>query len=475
VTQDAQDFLFSANRYFYDFEDLVAGNLYRLSVAAFYNGVWSTFSSITIATVPGLLAPLIQSITGTRTVIIDWLDLNLPPENETKQLLQIATNNVVLTENSPTSIEILPDVVSRQEILANSNVIYQFRMKAINEDNGKQSAWSPITQYADVITPPVPQLFDRNQTSIEVNYTNYNTATLYEIGYKLSSDDNQPENWENFTVTYSQAVAASFRKTFSGLESNTSYDIRYRVLFTINNNESYTPYAIQTITTLAPFELTATPTVTTVSNTYNSITIRVKNNEPGSVAVYAKRITDPTPPIADLDPVNDLIGVIPNQNGTLDIPFTNLPDELEEYFFAVQVRILNESKLRSNLLLYSEFTSDFPEIGVPTNWRTISTSRPFSDRIDWEVGWGAPTIGAEFHTGYEIQEFTWPSDFGRPNVTLTSPGVFGVGTNVVTRSGTTLGDFQSPPRYTSTTEIRVRSVNSFGKKSAYTTFRTFSA
>ena len=468
-TDDAQEFLFSANRYFYDFKDLTAGNLYRLSVAAFYNGVWSNFASITIATVPGLIAPLIQEISGTRTINIDWLDQNLPPDNETLQLLQYGTNNIIFTENSPTPIEILPDVVTRQVILDDSNVIYKFRMKAVNEDTNEQSAWSPVTQYAHVITPDLPQLFDRDQTSIEVTFENLNTATLYEIGYKLSSDDDEPENWENFSLTYAQAVAASFRKTFPSLEPSTSYDFRYRVLFNINNNEVYTPYGISTIATLTPFELTATPTITTVSTNYNEIVLRVRNNEPGSVAVYAN-ITSET----SNDEPQTLIGVIESEDGTLDITFDNLPDELTEYFFAIQVRTVNETKLRSNLLVYSEFTSDFPEIGVPTNWRTISTSRPFNDRIDWEVGWGAPTgPGSEFHSGYDIQYFSYFTTSGRPTVTTETPGVTRVGTNVVTKIGSELGGINNnPPRRG---EIRVRSVSSFGKVSPYTTFRVFTS
>jgi hypothetical protein len=243
-------------------------------------------------------------------------------------------------------------------------------------------------------------------------------------------------------------------------------------MFNINNNDEYTPYALTTIATLAPFVLTATPTITTVANTYNSITLRIKNNEPGPVAVYADRITNTTPPIAE---PQTLIGVIQNQNGTLDVPYTNLPTHLTEYFFAIQVRLLNESKLRSNLLVYSEFTTDFPEIGPPTNWRVISTSRPFNDRIDWEVGWDAPTgPGSEFHSGYQIQYFSYFTDTPRPTVTTESPGVEPViGTNILTRSGSELGGINNNPPKRG--EIRIRSVSSFGKKSAYTPFFTFTS
>jgi hypothetical protein len=283
---------------------------------------------------------------------------------------------------------------------------------------------------------------------------------VYETSYKLSSS----ETWEDYSFTLNQMTAASFRQTFAGLDPNTSYDFRYRVLFPLQigatQSDVYTPYGISTITTLAPFDLTATPTVTTVSTTYNSITLRILNNEPSGVAVYADLGTSEPSTVR---------GVIQNQNGTLDITFTNLSTQLAEYDIAVQVRILNESKLRSNLLIYSEFTSDFPEIGVPTNWRTISVVTS-GDYRDWVVGWGPPTgAGSEFFTGYNIQRFRWFSDQGRPTVTTESPGVSGL-TGAVDASGSIT--FQ--PAYITHDEIRVRSVNSFGKKSAYTSFRVFS-
>jgi hypothetical protein len=226
-------------------------------------------------------------------------------------------------------------------------------------------------------------------------------------------------------------------------------------------SDVYTPYGISTITTLAPFDLTATPTVTTVSTTYNSITLRILNNEPGSITVYADLGTS--------EP-STLRGVIQNQNGTLDIAFTNLPTQLTEYDIAIQVRTVNEVKLRSNLLIYSEFTSDFPEIGIPSNWRTISDtgSTGPGGRRDWVVGWGAPTgAGSEFFTGYNIQRFSWYEDQTRPTVTTESPGVSGL-TQATEASGTIF--------YTEEflrDEIRVRAVNQFGKKSAYTSFRIF--
>jgi hypothetical protein len=231
-------------------------------------------------------------------------------------------------------------------------------------------------------------------------------------------------------------------------------------------SDVYTPYGISTITTLAPFAVTATPTVTTVSTDYETITIRILNNEPSGVAVYVDLGTS--------EP-STLRGVIQNEDGTLDITFDNLPDELTEYDIAVQVRILNESKLRSNLLIYSEFTSDFPEIGVPTNWRVISSSRPFNDRIDWQVGWAAPTgPGSEFHSGYQIQYFKYFTNTARPTVTTESPGVEAViGTNILTRSGSELGGINNNPPMRG--EIRIRSVNSFGKKSAYTSFFVFTS
>ena len=460
IGQSAQDFLFSSNRYTYNFTGLTAGNVYRLGVSALFNGVYSTFAVVTLATVPGLLPPSIQSITGTRTIDIDWNDLNVTPDNETLQLLQFGTNNLILTENSPTPIEIPADVVTKRLILDSSNVIYQFRMRAVNEDTNEQSIYSAITQYAHVISPDLPQMFDRDQTSIEITYRNYPTATLYEISYKLSSDADEPENWEEVSLTYAQAVVGSFRRTFAGLDQNTSYDIRYRVLFNINDNEVYTPYATQTISTLAAFLVTATPTVTTVSTAYNAITIRVRNNEPGAVAVYANQTTENS----NTEP-QTLIGVIQNQNGTLDIPFTGLPTQLTEYFFAVQVRLLNESKLRSNLIVYSEFTSDFPEIGVPTNFNVTTTTS--GDFRDWTVTWGAPTgAGSEFHTGYDIQQFRWFDNQGRPTVTTETPGVSAAGTNITTRSGV----IQFLQATATNDEIRVRSVNQFGKKSAYTSF-----
>jgi hypothetical protein len=281
-------------------------------------------------------------------------------------------------------------------------------------------------------------------------------------------------------VSYLDAANANFRRNFPGLIPNLLYDFRYRVLFNINGQQVYSPYAVNSISTLAPFDLTATPTVSTVSNTYNSITIRVQNNEPGSVAVYAKRFTTigtaPTPPIDDLDPVADLVGVIPNQNGTLDIPFTNLPTPpLREYFFAVQVRDINQIKLLSNMIVYSEFTTDFPEIGVPANFRTIantvSGSFPNTFR-DWVVGWDPPSTanGGEFLSGYTVQQFRWFGDQGRPTVTETSPGVQNVGTNVQTRSG----GISRNANYAIIDEVRVYSRNQFGKRSAYTSFITFS-
>ena len=461
VTDDASEFLFSGVRYFYDFENLTAGNLYLLSVAAFYNGVWSNFATVTVATVPGLISPQITSITGTRTIQVNWTDGNLPPENETLQLLQFGTTNILLTENTPTPIEIPADVVTRQVILDDSNVRYQFRMRAVNEDTNEQSLYGFIHQYVHAVTPVLPTLFNRDQTSISINYEPYTTATVYETSYKLSSS----ETWEDYSFTLNQMTAASFRQTFAGLDPNTSYDFRYRVLFPLQigatQSDVYTPYGISTITTLAPFDLTATPTVTTVSTTYNSITLRILNNEPGSITVYADLGTS--------EP-STLRGVIQNQNGTLDITFDNLPDELTEYDIAVQVRILNESKLRSNLLIYSEFTSDFPEIGIPSNWRTISDTGTTQEGgfRDWIVGWGAPTgAGSEFFAGYNIQQFRWYEDETRPTVTTESPGVSGL-----TQSTQASGSIAYNPEFTRD-EIRVRAVNQFGKKSAYTSFRIF--
>jgi hypothetical protein len=376
----------------------------------------------------------------------------------------------LLTENTPTPIEIPADVVTRQVILDDSNVRYQFRMRAVNEDTNEQSLYGAIRQYVHAVTPVLPTLFNRDQTSISINYEPYTTATLYETSYKLSSS----ETWEDYSFTLNQMTAASFRQTFAGLDPNTSYDFRYRVLFTINSDDVYTPYAPSTITTLAPFTVTATPTVTTVSTDYETITIRILNNEPSGVAVYADLGTS--------EP-STLRGVIQNEDGTLDITFDNLPDELTEYDIAVQVRILNESKLRSNLLIYSEFTSDFPEIGIPSNWRTTlnqlsGSPNPIDgslDRRDWAVAWGAPTgAGSEFHSGYDIQQFNWFSNTGRPTVTLTSPGFSEVGTNVTERSGSVFGDTARPTTYNAYTEIRVRSRNQFGKVSPYTSFFVFS-
>jgi hypothetical protein len=467
----ANDFLFTAGRYSYEFTGLTAGNLYLLGVSAFYNGVWSNFATVTVATVPGLVSPQITSITGTRTVQVNWTDGNLPPENETLQLLQFGTTNILLTENTPTPIEIPADVVTRQVILDDSNVRYQFRMRAVNEDTNEQSLYGFIHQYVHAVTPVLPTLFNRDQTSISVNYEPYTTATLYETGYKLSSS----ETWEDYSFTLNQMTAASFRQTFAGLDPNTSYDFRYRVLFPLQigatQSDVYTPYGISTITTLAPFDLTATPTVTTVSTTYNSITLRILNNEPGSITVFADLGTS--------EP-STLRGVIQNQNGTLDIAFTNLSTQLTEYDIAIQVRTVTEVKLRSNLLIYSEFTSDFPEIGVPTNFRVtqnvLTAPNPIdgsNDNRQWTVAWNAPTgPGSEFLTNYEAQVVVWYSDTGRPTVTLTSPPPGSTGLNTET-GGTVFGDKARPVRYTSYNEVRVRSVNQFGKRSAYTAFFVF--
>jgi len=461
----ADEFLFSGTRYFYDFEDLTAGNLYRLEVAAFYNGVWSNFAAVTVSTVPGLVAPFITDITGNRTITIEWEDANLPPDNETLQLLQYETNNVVFTETTPTPIEILPDVVSRQVILESSNVLYKFRMKAVNEDNNEQSAWSPFVQYAHVIAPDNPQLSTRTQNSIEIDFENLNTVNLYEIGYKLSSEDDEPQNWENFSLTYAEAVAANFRKTFPGLDPDTSYDFRYRALFIINSQEVYTPYAVNQIATLAPFVLTATPTITTVSTDYNTIVIRVTNNEPGQVIVYADLGTNEPLPIR---------GVISNENGTLDITFDNLPDELAEYDIAIQVRVSNEQKLRSNLLLYSEFTSDFPEIGVPANFRTVSNIRIPDDERDVVVGWGPPTIGQEFLLRYEIERRVWESN--RPN---DDGGSFEFPRSLtIVQLNPNITSYQWDESYDSAFRtdfsFRVRAVNSFGKVSPWSSVLSYS-
>jgi len=481
IVGSPQSFLFTQGRYSVELTDLIAGNIYRINVAARFNGVWSSYASVTVATVPGLVEPQITSITGTRTATVNWVDSNIPPTNETLQYLQFAPTTVILTENTPPPLEIPADIITREVILDESNTVYQFRMKAINENTGEQSAWSSIFQYADIRTPLIPQLFDRLQTNIEITYSNFPTATLYELGIKLNSLDDIESNWENFSLTYTQAAGANFRRNFVGLLPNTLYDIRYRVLFTINGQEVYTPYSTNTIATLAAFLQTATPTISTVSNTYNSITLRVQNNEPGSVAVFIKRQpvigTAPTPPVPEPDSIDDLVGVIPTQNGTLDIPFTNLPiPPLREYFFAIQVRVITEVKLRSNLVVYSEFTTDFPEIGTPTNWRTTLNTVPSfdTDRRDWAVAWNPPTgAGSEFHSNYDIQQISWFSDTGRPTVTTESPGVQRVGLNVTERSGTVFGDRARPIRYVAYNEIRVRSVNQFGKVSAYTGFLVF--
>jgi hypothetical protein len=301
---------------------------------------------------------------------------------------------------------------------------------------------------------------------------------LYELGIKASSLEDIESNWDNFSVSYLDAANANFRRNFPGLTPNLLYDFRYRVLFNINGQEVYSPYATNTISTLAPFDVAATPTISTVSNTYNSITIRVRNNEPGQVAVYAKRFptigTAPTPPIADLDEATDLIGIITTQNGTLDIPFTNLPTPpLREYFFAIQVRDVSQIKLLSNMVVYSEFTTDYPEIGVPSNFQTVVNTTDGTFR-DWGVSWGAPTgPGSEFHAGYDRQSFNWFSDLGRPTVTEVSPGYSEVGTGTTTAAGS-IRRRDTAPFYITYNEIRVRSRSSFGKRSAYTGFLVFS-
>jgi hypothetical protein len=473
-------FVTTPGRYSLLLENLVAGNIYRINVAARFNGVWSSYSSVDVATVPGLVEPIITSIVGTRTVDVNWTDANIPPTNETLQLLQFAPTTVTLTETTPTPLQLAADIITTRVILDEDNTVYNFRMRAVNENTGEQSVFANPFQYAFVRAPLNPQVFARLQTNIEITFQNLPTIVLYELGIKASSLEDIESNWDNFSVSYLDAANANFRRNFPGLIPNLLYDFRYRVLFNINAQEVYSPYATNTISTLAPFDVAATPTVSTVSNTYNSITIRVRNNEPGQVAVYAKRFptigTAPTPPIADLDEATDLVGIITTQNGTLDIPFTNLPTPpLREYFFAVQVRDVNQIKLLSNMLVYSEFTTDFPEIGVPANWRTIvnTVSGTFPNTIrDWVVGWDAPTTanGGAFLSGYRVQQFRWFSDLGRPTVTETSPSTSDLGTNVQTRSGSIFRN----ANYAIYDEVRIRSINQFGKLSPFTGFIVFS-
>lgn len=445
----------------YTFENLIAGNVYRFYVSALFSGAWSPYSSVVATTTPGLIAPTIESIEGTRTVTVSWQDPNL---DETGQLLQYGENNFTLTESTPAPIELPENVVERSLILPESNVIYKFRMKAFNEDTGEFSDWSDEYQYAHVIAPQTPVSRTIGQNLIEIEYEPYETINLYEIGIKPSALQDLPENWEDYTKSLAQATTDQFRIAFLELEQETEYDIRYRLQFTINDELVYSPYAIVNVETIPPFELTATPTVTTAANTYNSITLRVRNNENGEVSVFAD--TGDNVPTTFKGPINTL-------NGTLDVQFSNLPNELTPYQFSVAVNRADGSKLQSNYILYTESTTDFPAIGIPQNFRTVSNVTDGTYR-DYVIGWAQPATGNEFLQDFQLEYRTYFSDLPANNGGSWSfPNSLSIETYGPT-SLTRAGSIRTNVNYVTYHAFRVRARNTFGKVSDWSSIITFS-
>ena len=450
----------------YTFTNLTAGNVYRFYVGALFSGAWSPYSSVQATTVPGLVAPQIESIEGTRTVDVTWSDPNL---DETGMLLQFGKTNQTFTESSPIPIEIAENVITRQIILDESNVIYKFRMKALNDETGEFSLWSNeeldlqgnpygYFQYANVIAPKTMVVRTAGQEFLEIEYEPYDTINLYEIGIKPSDLPDIPENWENFSKDLAQATTDEFKITFLNLQQETEYDLRYRLQFTINDELVYTPYSVINAETIPPFELTVTPTVTTASNTYNSITLRVRNNEPGTVSVFAD--TGNADPTTFRGPIN-------NQNGTLDITFSSLPDELTAYQFSVAVIRADGSKLKSNYVLYTESTTDFPVTGTPTNF--VGSSSVDGNFLDIVLNWGPPTVNAEFLDSYEVEVRQWFSDQG----SFANPSFL----SIVSRETFQLNltdSIQGGNAYITYKSYRVRSRNTFDKVSDWTQTLTFS-
>jgi hypothetical protein len=441
----------------YTFTDLTPGNVYRFYIGAFANASWSPDASIDATVKSGLLPPSNITVTGTRTAKVSWQNQNV---NETGKLLQFTEDILTLTENSPTPIQLAANTTFRDVILGKDNTLYKFRMKAFftpDNDPTVFSAWSNEVQYVHLVPPRSMVFVNVGQLFLQGEYENYPTAEGYEIGIKLTSDPDEAEFWTDVQKDLQQATDDNFRITFSGLDQDTAYDIRYRVIFVRNNEEVFTPYSTVTQDTIPPFQLTAAPTVTVQAQTYNSITLRIRNNEAGEVLVYSEQGNK----VPEL-----LRGAIANVNGTFDVTYSNLPNALTQYEFSSAAKRSDNTKILSNYILTTASTTDFPIIGPARNFATSSITGNYPNTVFYTVTWLEPNVGAEFFTGFDLEIITQDSDrVGQEQISVLALGPDTRSYNGSVRSGS---------NYVRRNFLRIRAKNSFGRVSAYSNTITIS-
>ena len=386
----------------YTITNLIAGNDYRIYVQALYSGVWSPEVYVDVATVAALSAPTISNITGTTNVTVTYTD---PNQIETAYFLQFQKEGVFWDNVSPTPSEHPANSTSATVTIPAANVLYKFRIRAFADDTGEFSQWSDVRQFVYAPAPQNPTVGTPTFTTIPISYTNYDTATEYEIRYKLNSLADLPENWTTVTKTYAQAVSDGFNFTITGLQQATLYDIQYRLKFTVNGFDQYTAaYAAITAETSSPTPVTSTPTVVTFATTYNSITLRVTNNDTKAVTVFADT--------GNVDPTTSR-GTIGSQNGTLDIVFNSLPNASTQYSFSVAARVSDNSEDKSIKVLHTASTAALPVPAAPTG---VSLSNSGSDVT---LSWNAVSFATTYDwTMYKNGGFLVSASTGSTTVNL---------------------------------------------------------
>jgi len=338
----------SGNSDSYVITGLVAGNDYRIYIQAEFDGRFSPERFVDVETTTGLETPEITNITGTTTATVTYTDPNQEQE-ETSVLLQFQQDNLAVTNSAPTPQTEPANSTSAVVTLPLPHTLYKFRVRAVDAVTDELSEWSDFRQFVFAPAPGALTIGENTLSSFEVEYPNYITATEYEFRYKLQSDPDIEENWTTITKTYAQALADNFVLEVTGLPEGISYNVEYRLKFIVNTVDQFSAERTSiVVSTDSSVPLTETPSVTTFSTTDSSITLRVTNNDPVAVAVLANQ--------GDVDPTTSR-GTINSQNGTLNVTFSSLPSPLSQYTFSVAARASDNSKLKSNKVLYTESTS----------------------------------------------------------------------------------------------------------------------